>query len=49
MKTVTYAEVQQLVTKIPEAELPLAYCFLAELAAEGTTVTSGSIHASFCR
>ena len=36
MKTITYAEVQQLVTKIPEAELPLAYCFLAELAAGET-------------
>ena len=33
MKTITYAEVQKLVTKIPEAELPLVYCFLAELAA----------------
>ena len=33
MKTVTYAEVQHLVTQIPEAELPLAYCLLAELAA----------------
>ena len=32
MKTITYAEVQQLVTKIPETELPLAYCLLAELA-----------------
>jgi hypothetical protein len=32
MKTVTHAEVQQLVTKIPETELPLAYCLLAELA-----------------
>lgn len=33
MKTITYAEVQQLVTKIPEMELPLAYCFLVELVA----------------
>ena len=33
MKTITYAEVQQLVTKIPETELPLAYCLLAELVA----------------
>ena len=32
MKTITYAEVQELVTKIPETELPLAYCLLAELA-----------------
>ena len=32
MKTITYAEVQQLVTKIPETELPLVYCLLAELA-----------------
>ena len=36
MKTITYAEVQQLVTKIPETELPLAYCLLAELAAGET-------------
>lgn len=36
MKTVTYAEVQQLVTKIPETELPLAYRLLAELAAGET-------------
>ena len=33
MKTITYAEIQQLVTKIPETELPLAYCLLAELVA----------------
>ena len=32
MKTVTHAEVQQLVTQIPETELPLVYCLLAELA-----------------
>ena len=32
MKTITYAEIQQLVTKIPETALPLAYCLLAELA-----------------
>lgn len=36
MKTITYAEVQQLVTKIPETELPLAYRLLAELAAGET-------------
>lgn len=36
MKTITYAEVQQLVTQIPETELPLAYCLLAELAAGET-------------
>ena len=30
MKTVTYAEVQELVTKIPETELPLAYRLLYE-------------------
>ena len=36
MKTITYAEVQQLVTKIPETELPLAYRLLAELVAEET-------------
>ena len=36
MKTITYAEVQQLVTKIPETELPLVYCLLAELAAGET-------------
>ena len=36
MKTITYAKVQQLITKIPEAELPLAYCLLAELV-EGET------------
>ncbi len=36
MKTITYAEVQELVTKIPETELPLAYRLLAELATEET-------------
>ena len=33
MKTITYAEVQQLITKFPEKELPLAYCLLSELVA----------------
>ena len=36
MKTITYAEVQQLVTKIPEKELPLVYLLLTELAAGET-------------
>ena len=36
MKTVTHAEVQQLVTQIPETELPLAYCLLVELMARET-------------
>ncbi|RKU21139.1 hypothetical protein C6499_22310 [Candidatus Poribacteria bacterium] len=36
MKTIIYAEVQQLVTKIPKTELPLAYCLLAELVAGET-------------
>ena len=44
MKTITYAEVQQLVTKIPETELPLAYCLLAELVGE-----SQSPQAAFMR
>ena len=36
MKTITYAKVQQLVTEIPETELPLASCLLAELVAGET-------------
>lgn len=44
MKTITYAEVQELVTKIPETELPLAYCLLAELVGE-----SQSPQAAFMR
>ena len=44
MKTITYAEVQQLVTKIRETELPLAYRLLAELVGE-----SQSPQAAFMR
>ena len=32
METITYTQVQQLVEKLPEAKLPLAYHFLLELA-----------------
>ena len=32
MKTITYTQVQQLIKKLPETKLPLAYCLLLELA-----------------
>ena len=32
METITYTQVQQLVEKLPETKLPLAYHFLLELA-----------------
>ena len=47
METITYTQVQQLVEKLPETKLPLAYHFLLELVDKG--VEPQSPQADFMR